>query len=205
MRRRARARTISGIVAALAIALVGLNTFAQEPQPNSPASESKPKPAAKASPGAGGLLGGFTIGQQNSKEPTKINSDQMNVDQKAKTVQFTSHVVANQGADQLTSKVLKVLYVDENFSQIDKMWADGDVRVSQGNRWVTADHLLVDELKHLAIFTGNPVAHDGQDQITGSRMIVHMDTNKSEVEDPKLVIFPRNSQNEDNTSSAEQP
>jgi lipopolysaccharide export system protein LptA len=94
-----------------------------------------------------------------------------------------------------------VVYADEQFRQIDRLYADGDVRVSQGTRWITSDHAVMDERQHTAVFTGNPVAHDGEDQIAGTRITVYLDSGKSEVEGPKMVIFPRKSENPDNVSS----
>ena len=85
------------------------------------------------------------------------------------------------------------------------MYADGNVRMSQGTRWVTSDHAVLDQGKHLLTFRGNPVVHDEKDQITGSLITVDMVTGKSNVENPRVVIFPRESKNPDNVNVPENP
>ena len=50
--------------------------------------------------------------------------------------------------------------------------------------------------------TGNPVIHDGQDQITGTKVLVYLDSQKSVVEGPaRAVIFPHQDKTRDNQQS----
>jgi len=140
----------------------------------------------------------------NSKAPTNIKSDSLNLDYKGKAILFTGHVHAVQGAGDLTSDTLKVQY-GQDFNDIKMMYADGNVRMSQGTRWVTSDHAVLDQGKHLLTFRGNPVVHDEKDQITGSLITVDMVTGKSNVENPRVVIFPRESKNPDNVNVPENP
>ena len=47
--------------------------------------------------------------------------------------------------------------------------------------------------------TGNPVIHDGPDQITGTKMLVYLDSQKSVVEGAaRAVIFPHKDKTRDN-------
>jgi len=71
------------------------------------------------------------------------------------------------------------------------MIADGNVRISQGTRWATGDHAILDQTKHTVTLTGSPVVHDGEDQIAGTKITVHLDTNQSDVENARAVIFPK--------------
>jgi lipopolysaccharide export system protein LptA len=73
------------------------------------------------------------------------------------------------------------------------MIADGNVRISQGTRWATGDHAILDQTKHTVTLTGSPVVHDGEDQIAGTKITVHLDTNQSDVENARAVIFPKES------------
>ena len=52
------------------------------------------------------------------------------------------------------------------------MVADGNVRLSQGTRWATGKHGVMDQTKRTVTLTGSPVAHDGNDQITGCKITV---------------------------------
>ena len=163
---------------------------------------------AKAAGGAGAIVPEnspfATMNFANSKEPTNINSDTMNLDYKGKAILFSGHVHAVQGAGDLTSDKLRVQY-GQDFNDIKMMYADGNVRMSQGTRWVTADHAVLDQSQHLLTFHGNPVVHDQKDQITGSLITVDMVTGKSTVQNPRVVIFPRDEKNADNVTATDNP
>ena len=139
----------------------------------------------------------------NQKGPTNIKSDTATLDYQNKAVLFTGHVHAVQAGGDLTSDRLKVQY-GQDFHDIKMMYADGNVRMSQGTRWITSDHAVLDQTKHILTFHGNPVVHDGEDQITGSTIAVDLVTGKSTVENPRVVIFPRESKNPDNVDSSAQ-
>ncbi len=137
----------------------------------------------------------------NSREPINIRSDTLSLDYRAKSALFSGHVHAVQAGGELTSHTLTVLYGND-FHDIRQMVADGNVRMSQGTRWATGDHAILDEGAHTVVLTGSPVAHDGSDQITGSRIIVHLDTGKSVVKEARAVIFPRKAETPDNKVAA---
>jgi lipopolysaccharide transport protein LptA len=163
---------------------------------------------AKAAGGAGAIVPENSpfaaMNFANSKGPTNIKSDSMNLDYKGKAILFTGHVHAVQGAGDLTSDTLRVQY-GKDFNDIQMMYADGNVRMSQGTRWITSDHAVLDQSKHLVTFHGNPVAHDGEDQITGSVIAVDLVTGKSTVQKPRVIIFPRDSKNPDNGAATNSP
>jgi len=78
------------------------------------------------------------------------------------------------------------------------------VHISQGVRWCTSDHAVMDQRQHTVVLTGSPICHDAGDQIAGTRITVHLDTGKSDVETAKAVIFPRPSKTRDNEALADQ-
>ena len=180
------------------------------PAPNAASSiGAMPPQAHKASKAAGPQIvpenspfAGMNFG--NQKGPTNIKSDSLNLDYQNKAIIFTGRVHAVQAGGDLTSNTLKVQY-GQDFNDIKMMYADGDVRMSQGTRWITSDHAVLDQTKHLLRFLGNPVVHDGEDQITGSVIVVDLVTGKSTVENPRVVIFPRESKNPDNGTASDSP
>lgn len=160
------------------------------------------KPAAKADQAskksAGQRNNPFSALQLSGGHgPIDIKSDKLELNYKNNVVKFMGHVRAIQSDAQLTSNSLKVIY-GKNFHQVKKMFADGNVRMSQGTRWATGDHAVVNQLAHTVVLTGNPVVHDGEDQITGTRITVHLDTGKSEVEGARAVFFPKERKTRDN-------
>jgi lipopolysaccharide transport protein LptA len=114
----------------------------------------------------------------------------MSFDQNKRTVRWIGGVHVVNGNSQVTSDSLLMKY-GENFHDVKEMIADGNVRISQGTRWATGDHAVVDQTKHTVTLTGSPVVHDGEDQITGTKITVHLDTNQSDVENARAVIYPK--------------
>jgi lipopolysaccharide transport protein LptA len=130
----------------------------------------------------------------NSKGPIDIKSESMSLDYQNHSVLWTGHVHANQADAQLTSDKLRVNYFDKDFKDLKDMVADGNVRISQGTRWATGQHGVMDQTKRTMVLTGSPVVHDCANQITGKRITVFLDTSKSVVEGAHAVIFPHSGQ-----------
>jgi lipopolysaccharide export system protein LptA len=141
-----------------------------------------------SNPPAGGAFGGMQFG--NSKAPINIKSNSMSLDYTNHSVLWTGEVRATQADAQLTSDQLRVNYLDKDFKQMKDMVADGNVRLSQGTRWATGKHGVMDQIKRTVILTGSPVAHDGNDQITGCKITVYLDTSRSVVDCAHAVLFP---------------
>jgi lipopolysaccharide transport protein LptA len=152
------------------------------------------KPGGSESPFAG--FGGAT-----NHGPINIHSDTLNLDYKGNTVYFLGHVHATQSGSELTTDSLQVKY-GKDFHEVQEMIANGNVRMSQGERWATGDHAVLEQAAHTVVLTGSPVVHDGNDQIAGTKITVHLDSGMSDVVDPKAVIFPRDTKSRDNGSAA---
>ncbi len=140
----------------------------------------------------------------NQKGPIPITSDTATLDYQNKSFLFAGHVHAVQAGGDLLSDTLRVQYGND-FNDVRMIYADGHVRMSQGTRWITSDHAVLDQGKHILTFHGNPVVHDGEDQITGSLITVDLVSGKSTVQNPRVVIFPRESKNPDNGDAPESP
>jgi len=137
----------------------------------------------------------------SNRGPISIQSDSLALDYKQNAVLFNGHVHATQADGALTSNKLNVKY-GKDFHEVQNMAADGNVRISQGVRWCTSDHAVMDQRQHTVILTGSPICHDASDQIAGTRITVHLDTGKSNVETAKAVIFPQQSKTRDNEALA---
>ncbi|MBF6569468.1 MAG: hypothetical protein IVW54_11415 [Candidatus Binataceae bacterium] len=140
-------------------------------------------------PGLAGLTGG--------KGPINIQSDTLSLDYKKKVVLFAGHVHGVQSGTQLNSDALHINY-EQNFKDVKDMTADGNVKITQGGRWATSDHAVMNQALHTVVMTGNPVVHDGDDQITGDEITVYLNTGRSLVKNAHAMIFPRQSQTPDN-------
>jgi lipopolysaccharide export system protein LptA len=143
-----------------------------------------------------------SLGNSN-RGPISIQSDSLALDYKQNAVAFNGHVHATQADATLTSNTLNVKY-GKDFHEVQHMVAAGNVHISQGVRWCTSDHAVMDQGQHTVILTGAPMCHEARDQITGTRITVHLDTGKSDVEGAKAVIFPQPSKTRDNEALAAQ-
>jgi lipopolysaccharide transport protein LptA len=151
-------------------------------------------------PDQGGAFGGMQFG--NSKAPINIKSNSMSLDYQNHSILWTGNVHANQADAQLTSDQLRVNYLDKDFKQMKDMVADGNVRLSQGTRWATGKHGVMDQTKRTVVLTGSPVAHDGNDQITGCKITVYLNTSQSVVDCAHAVLFPHTDQTPGNGASS---
>jgi lipopolysaccharide export system protein LptA len=143
--------------------------------------------------------GPFSSLQFTSKKgPIDIKSDALDLDYKGNMVTFRGHVRAAQGDAILTSNTLTVTYAGKDFHDLKQMVADQNVRMSQGTRWATGERAVLDQTNHTVILTGSPVVHDGNDEVTGSKITVHLDTGKSEVEGARAMFFPNEQKTRDN-------
>jgi lipopolysaccharide export system protein LptA len=74
--------------------------------------------------------------------------------------------------------------------------------MSQGTQWCTSDRAVQNQAAHTVILTGSPVCHNVNDQISGTKITVHTDTSKSEVEGGvKAVVFPHEAKSSDNKAT----
>lgn len=152
-----------------------------------------PQAAATAGRGAGAStrakpFGIFRFSADNG--PVQIHADTLKLNYKTRSVEFEGHVRATQSGTTLSSRSLKVTYGDK-FNDIQRIVALGDVRMVQGGRWATGQKAVLDEVHRTVEMTGNPVIHDGPDQVAGKRIIIYLDSQKSVVEGASAVIFPR--------------
>ncbi|MGH7988456.1 MAG: LptA/OstA family protein [Candidatus Binataceae bacterium] len=132
--------------------------------------------------------------------PISITADSLSLDYKNNTVRFKGHVRVVQAGGVLTTNSLLVKYTQAH--EIDQAIADGNVRMSQGGRWVTSDHAVLNQTDHTIALTGHPVAHNGADQVTGSKITVYLQTGQSVVDgDARAVFFPRSTKSGDNQST----
>jgi lipopolysaccharide export system protein LptA len=129
--------------------------------------------------------------------PIDIHSDSLAMDYKNSLVSFRGNVHATQGSTALVSDTLSVIY-GSNLKEIKQIIAQGNVRVSQGGRWVTGQRAVLNQVDHTVEMTGDPVIHDGPDQVAGSKILIYLDSQKTQIDGARAMIFPRKSQTRDN-------
>lgn len=141
----------------------------------------------------------------NKKDPIFITSDRMEVDQKKNTLTYTGRVIAQQGDLTLNSQALTAYY-DANMKGIKEVVAEGQVRVTQGERVATGSKAVFSDKDQTIILTGNPVVRQGNSQVSGSRITLFIEQDRTVVEGGtqrvKATIFPEELQKREQEGGA---
>jgi lipopolysaccharide export system protein LptA len=145
-------------------------------------------PAKEGSKKSGG---GFEF---NKKDPIYISSEWMEVDQKQNTIKYKGRVVAVQADMTMRSEALTAYY-DAELKQMKQIVAEGKVNVTQGARVATGDKAIFDDKAKTVTLTGSPVMRQGNNQVSGSKVVYYVEQDKAIAEgDGKIrvqaTIFP---------------
>ena len=123
---------------------------------------------------------GNSADKDRSNLPITIKSNELSADNKGKTAIFRGKVVAKQGDVTIYSDTLKVSYGDEK-NDVEKIEADGNVRIVHGNRIGTSSHAVYESKLGKITMTGNPKVMEGADPISGKIITFFIDEEKSAV------------------------
>ncbi|HXV21937.1 MAG TPA: lipopolysaccharide transport periplasmic protein LptA [Desulfuromonadales bacterium] len=120
-------------------------------------------------------------GSYDSSQPINITSDRLEADDAARQVKFLGNVVARQGEVVIYSAVLTLIY-SEGSKDIDRVEADRDVRIVQGDRVATAEKAVFYQADGRIVLTGNARVHQGADFVEGDVITVFLGEEKSVVQ-----------------------
>ena len=136
---------------------------------------------------------------RDSRQPVDVTSDQLYVNDAAKTALFTGDVVAVQGDTTLRSPELHVAYEGKaaadmamagqdqsgEGSRLSRLVAKNGAVVTIGiDRRVTGDEADVDAKAETALFTGNVIVNQLRNVLQGRRLFVDRKSGKSRLESP---------------------
>lgn len=131
------------------------------------------------------LLVGFTFaaekkmaGSYDSSLPINVTADRLEADDLARQVKFLGNVVARQGEVAIYAAAL-TLYYREGSQEIDRVEADGDVRIVQGARVATGDKGVFYHAEGRVVLTGHARVHQGEDFVEGDVITVLLGEEKS--------------------------
>ena len=127
----------------------------------------------------------------NKKDPIYITADWMEVDQNKNSITYKGRVVAVQANMTMRSDVL-IAYVDPETKQMNQIIAEGKVNATQGDRMATGEKAVFDDKSKTVTLTGNPIMRQGNNQVTGVKVIYFTEQDRSVVEgdgkDRKSVV-----------------
>lgn len=147
--------------------------------------------------------GGFEL---NKKDPIYITSDWMEVDQKKNTITYKGRVVMVQAEMTMRSEALTAHY-DPEMKRMGQIVAEGKVNATQGDRVATGEKAVFDDKAKTVTLTGNPIMRQGNNQVSGTRVIYFMEQDRAVAEgDGKVrvqaTIFPDELQKREKGDSA---
>jgi lipopolysaccharide export system protein LptA len=153
--------------------------------------------------------GGESAFEFNKKDPIYITSDWMEVDQKKNTITYKGRVVTVQADMTMRSEILTA-EIDPETKQMKQIVAEGRVNATQGNRIATGEKAVFDDKTKTVTLTGNPVMRQGNNQVSGLKVIYFTEQDRSVVEGDNKVrvqatIFPEELQNRDSSKGEATP
>lgn len=133
-------------------------------------------------------------GRRNATNlPITIKSNELSADNKGKTAVFSGKVVAKQGDITIFCDRMTVYY-GSNQGDVDKIEADGNVRIVQENRTGLASHAVYESrLGRITLSGGSPKVMQGADTVSGEIITYFLDDERSSVSGGRVeaVIHPQ--------------
>ncbi|GAB4405932.1 MAG: hypothetical protein OHK0032_00660 [Thermodesulfovibrionales bacterium] len=121
-----------------------------------------------------------------TKGPVTITSSSLTADNIAHTALFEGSVIAK--TDTMTIYSDRMLVYYNEAGKITKIEAEGHVKVVRGERVITSEAATYFADDEKAVFTGQPKAVEGNNMVSGTKMIYLMKEDRSIVENSKVFI-----------------
>jgi lipopolysaccharide export system protein LptA len=142
---------------------------------------------------ASALYAAPEVHRGTSNLPITIKSNELAADNKGKTAIFSGKVVAKQGDVTIFCDRMTVSY-GKTQGDVDKIEADGNVRIVQENRTGVASHAVYESKQGRITLTGGmPKVIQGADTVTGEIITYFIDDERSSVSGGRVeaVIHPK--------------
>jgi lipopolysaccharide export system protein LptA len=135
---------------------------------------------------------------KGERGPVHITSQQLEADYQAKVITFIGDVVARQKEFTLYADRL-LLFIGGEMKEIEKIVARGNVRMVQGERTATCNEATYYHREGTVVLRGEPVVREGDNWVSGKRIIYYIDEQKSVAEGEgedrvKVTIIPHEEQ-----------
>ncbi len=155
--------TVSTVPAEAAPALEGAGAVVTEEG----SEVASPKPRAQA-----------RIGRTD--DPLEVISDWTEADRQKGTITFGGKVVAKQ-KDMVLYADRVVNYFDMESQKLTKAIAVGNVKLNQADKFVTCERAELIQAERKVILTGNPIMWQGENRVSGERIIIYLNQSQAEV------------------------
>ncbi len=121
------------------------------------------------------------------KTPVVITSQTLTADNKTNTAIFEGTVLAKTNDIEIYSDKMTVFY-DNSESKVKEIHAIGNVKVHKAGRALFSDEAIYIEDEKKIIFSGNPKAVEGENVISGTRIIFYLQDDRAVVDGSRVVL-----------------
>lgn len=116
----------------------------------------------------------------DSRQPVEITSDRLEADDVAKSLVFIGNAVAKQGDITITGDRLTIYYAAGG-GDVDRIVAEGNVRIIQGNRLATGARAEYFRIEERMVLSGSPRVSEGNNSVQGHEIVLLLKENRSVV------------------------
>ena len=116
----------------------------------------------------------------HADDPLDIISDWTEADRQKGTITFGGKVVAKQ-KDMVLYADRVVNYFDMESHKLKKAIAVGNVKLNQADKFVTCEKAELIQAERKVILTGNPIMWQGENRVSGERIIIYLNESQAEV------------------------
>jgi len=134
---------------------------------------------------------------RRSDQPLRISSQALEADNKNMVIVFTGNVVAKQGELTIHADKAQVFYEKkEGGNEIREIVALGNVKIYEGDRLATGNKAVLDNREQKIVLTEQPKVWQGKDMVSGERITVFLNEDKSIVEGGpdrrvEVILYPK--------------
>lgn len=137
---------------------------------------------------------------RGSDQPLRITSQKLEADNKQLVITFTGNVVAKQAEMTIYADVARVYYEKkEEGNEVREIVATGNVRIQEADRLATCQRAVFTNAEQKIVLTGQPRVWQGKDMVSGEKIIVLLEEDKSFAESGpdervEVILFPKGEQ-----------
>lgn len=127
---------------------------------------------------------------ENEKVPVEISARQAEFNQKINKASYQGSVKVIRGNATMYADQLDAIFKGSDAKELDYIEANGNVKVLQEAKVITAQKGYYYDAEQKIILTGHPVCQDGNNVVEGSKITYYFDQERIIVEDAKSVLHP---------------
>ncbi len=116
----------------------------------------------------------------DTSQPIDITSDSVETFAKDHLIVFKGNVTARQKDMVIYADALEALIIEDG-KGIEKVTADGNVKIQQGLRVANCQKAIYYNLDRKVVLTGDPRVYEGENMVSGDEIIVDIERNRVEV------------------------